>query len=92
MGPSTIDNCDAHVDPTTLVGASYVATLQSVYSCTPDHTMLNRVCKYSSRIRKREEKLLATLGIIAGAHSEGMLADLVVDMGELVTVGCCLVS
>ncbi|CAJ2501183.1 Uu.00g040360.m01.CDS01 [Anthostomella pinea] len=63
-------------------GATYAATLQAVYAGIPDYTVPTGVLRCYSRITRQNKELLVTIGIIAAAHCEGMLADLVVDMAE----------
>lgn len=68
--------------PPVLFAGAYGGTLQAVYAGAPDYTVPIGVNVYNSTISEREEELPITVGIIAGAGCDTMLADLVVDLAE----------
>jgi len=65
-------------------GANYASQMQATYAAVPDYSVPIGSRKYVSRITQREEELPVSIGIIAGAGCDHMLADLIVDMGESV--------
>lgn len=82
MGPGNPIYRNTYRAPPTLFAGSYVGTLQAVYAGCPDYTVPIGTNVYNSTISRQEEELPITVGIIAGAGCDTMLADLVAELGE----------
>ncbi|KAH8651168.1 amidase signature domain-containing protein, partial [Xylariales sp. PMI_506] len=82
MGAGIPQYRNVYKAPPVQFGAAYTVTLQAVYSGCPDYTVPFGVTRYNSTISQREEELPLSVGIIAAAGCDTMLADLVADMAE----------
>jgi len=83
MGAGTEDYRDTYnAPPSAIFGAGYPGTIMSVMAAVPDYTVPIGERTYWSRISERNETLPVTIGIVAAEGCDGMLVDLVAELGE----------
>lgn len=83
MGPGIPDYRDEYTGPPSAIFASgYPGTVMSVLAELPDYTVPIGERGFLSRVTGKEERLPVTVGIVAGRGCDGMLVDMVAEMGE----------
>ncbi|KAF2714250.1 amidase signature enzyme [Pleomassaria siparia CBS 279.74] len=83
MGAGTEDYRDTYVSPPSpIFGAGYPGTQMAVMAALPDYTVPIGERTYFSRVTERNETLPVTIGIVGAAGCDGMLMDLVAEMGD----------